>query len=104
MREPKSPCLLAGCKGLAYSGGPWCVTHAEVFAAKAIARAHSAQTRGLTQDEFRREIESDPLTSYELGVYEGYFSELAAVRGEPDPVLAIRSARALRDRAREGND
>jgi hypothetical protein len=92
-KEPKSRCLLAGCPGFVYSNGPWCLTCAEVFGAKGIQRAHSGHARGLTQDEFRREIEKDPdpLTSSELDSYLGYLSELAAVRGDPDPVLAIRA-------------
>jgi hypothetical protein len=90
-KEPKSRCLLAGCPGFVYSNGAWCLTCAEVFGAKGIQAAHSGHARGLTQDEFRREIENDPLTPSELDSYLGYLSELAAVRGDPDPVLAIRA-------------
>jgi hypothetical protein len=97
MRAPRSRCLLSGCEGFVYSDGPWCLNCAEVFAAKAVERAHSAHGRGLTREEFRREIERDPLTPAELGSYEGYLSELAAVRGDPDPVLAMRTRRARRE-------
>jgi hypothetical protein len=100
MREPGSRCLLKGCEGFAYSGGPWCLDCAEAFAAEGIRRAqvvHRRRREGrpiATEEHFLREFGA-PMSPAERRSYEDWLSELAAVRGEPDPVAAIR-ARALR--------